>query len=99
LAVLERLPDRVCDDLSKKELHATTLTIKVRFANFDTFTRSHSHVNGFADAVIPKRILPFLLKRALDSRAQSSVRLLGVSLSGLMPADELAQWQLELPLE
>ena len=99
LNVLERLAERVCIELGTKGLRAATLTIKVRFANFDTYTRSHSHVGGFNDAVVPKRILPFLLQRALEGHKQASVRLLGVSLSGLSSADERAQLQLELPLE
>jgi len=99
LEVLERLADRVCKELVEKELRASTLTIKVRFANFDTYTRSHSHAGGFSDAVIPKRMLPFLLQRALQTRNHASVRLLGVSLSGLSSVDELAQLQLELPLD
>ena len=99
LNVLERLADRVCNELEEKALRASTLTIKVRFANFDTYTRSHSHAGGFCDATIPKRMLPFLLQRALHQRKHGSVRLLGVSLSGLSPVDELAQQQLELPLE
>jgi len=99
LQVLERLADRVCGELEKKSLRASTLTIKVRFANFDTYTRGHSHADGFSDTRIPKRILPFLLQRALQQRKHASVRLLGVSLSGLSSADALAQWQLELPLE
>lgn len=99
LNVLDRLADRVCSELNTKGLRAATLTIKVRFANFDTYTRSHSHAGGFNDAVIPKRMLPFLLQRALQQRQHASVRLLGVSLSGLSSVDELVQLQLELPLE
>ncbi len=98
LAVLERLAERVVKELQEKGLSATTLTIKVRFANFDTFTRSHSHTSGFSDVTIPKRIMPFLLQRALDTRVQASVRLLGVSLSGLAPQGDQTAWQLELPL-
>ncbi len=99
LDVLERLADRVCNELIAKDLRASTVTIKVRFANFDTYTRSHSHAGGFVDAAILKRILPFLLRRALQTRKHASVRLLGVSLSNLSSADELVQHQLELPLE
>jgi len=98
LSVLERLADRVIEDLENKDLRATTVTIKLRYANFDTFTRSHSHNGGFADAQIPKRMLPFLLQRALTEQNKRSVRLLGVSLSGLSPGDDLTQYQLELPI-
>jgi len=99
LDVLERLAERVCNELREKNLRASTLTIKVRFANFDTFTRSHSHTDGFTQTTIPKRILPFLLQRALQERQHASVRLLGVSLSGLQSDDGVAHWQLELPFD
>ncbi|MCL4135568.1 UNVERIFIED_CONTAM: hypothetical protein GTU68_051813 [Idotea baltica] len=98
LAVLKRLTDRVVKEMQAKELCASTLTIKVRFANFDTFTRSHSHTTNFSDVSIPNRIMPFLLQRALETRQHASVRLLGVSLSGLVPQGDQTQWQLELPL-
>lgn len=98
LAVLDKLTDRVVSDLQAKELRACTVTLKLRYANFDTFTRSHSYTGGFADSSVPKRILPFLLQRALAERQNDSVRLLGVSLSGLSPNDDIAQFQLELPL-
>ena len=97
LKVLERLADRVCHELNAKDLHASTLTIKVRFANFDTFTRSHTHKGGFNTADVPKRIMPFLLQRALVKRQHVSVRLLGVSLSGLSLDAEQGYEQLDLP--
>jgi len=99
LAVLERLTDRVCNELTNKAMRTSTLTIKVRFANFDTFTRSHSYAGGYTDAAMLKRVLPFLLQRSLQTRKNASVRLLGVSLSGLSAIDETAQLQLELPLD
>lgn len=97
--VLDKLADRVSKELQTKALRATTVTLKLRYANFDTFTRSHTHSGGFTDAAIPKRMLPFLLQRALDQRQNDSVRLLGVSLSGLSPSDDASQVQLELPLK
>jgi len=98
LSVLQRLADRVTEEMHNKELRASTITIKVRFGNFDTFTRSHSPSNTLGDAAAAKRILPFLLQRGLDKRRGASVRLLGVSLSGLRPDDAENQTQLELPL-
>lgn len=97
--VLDKLADRVCTELQAKGLRATTVTLKLRYANFDTFTRSHTHSGGFTDAAIPKRMLPFLLQRALEKRQHDSVRLLGVSLSGLSSIDDAQQVQLELPLK
>jgi len=98
LSVLEKLADRVTNEMREKGLWASTLTIKVRFANFDTFTRSHSQAGGIGSADQAKRIVPFLLQRGLEKRQGASVRLLGVSLSGLRPSDEQGQVQMELPL-
>ena len=98
LVVLNRLADRVAGELKEKGLRATTVTLKLRYANFDTYTRSHSHTGGFVDSSVPKRMLPFLLQRALDERKNDSVRLLGVSLSGLSPDEGIGQIQLELPI-
>ncbi len=99
LAVLERLTKRVLSEAEAKQLRASTLTVKLRFANFDTFTRSHSQVGGIPHEAAALRMLPFLLRRALATQAGASVRLLGVSLSGLAPLDDdNAQMQLELLL-
>ena len=97
-AVLDSLAERLMGDLQQKQLLATTISIKVRFANFDTFSRSHSHMGGIGTAALAQRILPFLLQRALENRPRASVRLLGVSFSGLVALDEQRQTQLELPL-
>jgi len=96
--VLEKLADKVTAKLSDKQLRAGTVTIKVRFANFDTYTRGHSVKNGIREADDVKRILPFLLQRALETRRHASVRLLGVSLSGIENDDEDHLRQLELDL-
>lgn len=98
LVVLERLAERVTKEMHNKDMRAKTLTIKVRFANFDTFTRSHSHASGIRDVAQAKQLLPFLLQRGLEKRKGASVRLLGVSLSGLDSNEVQDYTQLELPL-
>ena len=96
LAVLERLADEVVTGLAKRELVGVTLTIKVRFANFESITRGHSQPAGITQTAVAHRMLPFLLERALQGRQTPSVRLLGVSISGLTAIDTGEPVQLEL---
>jgi len=94
---LEQLCDKIFKKLQERELHCTTLSIKVRFANFDTLTRAHSIPSGIQLAQA-KRILPYLLAKALPSHQRVSVRLLGLSVSGLQDESTVEYQQLELGL-
>ena len=96
LTVLERLTIAAVNDLQKRQLLGTTLTIKVRFANFNTINRGHTEANGIHSIALAHRLLPFLLERALQGHHQPSVRLLGVSISGLSDFDDKQPMQYEL---
>ena len=103
LAFLERLVDEVLADLATRGLAGSTLSVKVRFADFETLTRAHGRggrggPGGAAalDAVSARRTLPFLLDRALATRERHQVRLLGVTISSLSATDEARPVQLEL---
>jgi len=98
LAVLQGLADELLVDLDERGLCARTITIKVRFPNFDTPTRAHSQTMPF-DAPTVARTLPHLLDRAIDSQVAPSVRLLGVSFGSLAATDEAVPMQLELSWE
>ena len=77
--------------LSRKELLARTVTIKVRYADFTTVTRSHTAPPTRDTAELTARALTLLQKTEAGRRA---VRLLGVSVhnfrdtSGRLPFDE-----------
>ncbi|MBX2823527.1 MAG: DNA polymerase IV [Gammaproteobacteria bacterium] len=86
LEALQELADKVYDSISSRRLWATTLTVKVRLENFRLLTRSHSQAQPLSARRIHD-LLPLLLTRALT--AGDRVRLLGVSLSGLLDGDEL----------
>jgi DNA polymerase-4 len=62
--------------LGKKDLFARTVTIKVRYSDFTTITRSHSALPSRSEADIIARAVALLAKTDAGSR---SVRLLGVS--------------------
>ena len=81
-AELERLAQRVAASLEKKSLRARTVTIKVRYADFTTVTRSHTAGAPTCDArEIAARALALLDR---TDAAQRPVRLLGVGTHGLM---------------
>jgi DNA polymerase-4 len=96
-AEIERLARRVADSLQKKSLLARTVTIKVRYANFTTVTRSHTEEPATHDgARIIERALA-LLERT--DAARRPVRLLGVGAHGLLERDDLSPSSQLLSLE
>jgi len=72
LDVLNNLSDELLADLVEKQMIATTVTIKVRFADFRTYTRAHTELKVRLDGAVVKRILPFLLDRALQAGNEDS---------------------------
>ena len=82
--ILAGLAEQVERRLTDLELAARTLSLKVRWSDFQLITRSVSRAQGFRSA---REMLPVL--RTLLSQLgneQRPVRLLGVSVSNLMPA-------------
>ncbi|ASJ75944.1 DNA polymerase IV [Granulosicoccus antarcticus] len=108
LDILVTLLDDLIDQLAAKSLSSKTVTVKVRFADFSTFTRAHTQHKGLLDKGSAHRALPFLLDRALSLGQESGmqrhgrvgrrsgVRLLGVAFSGLAPLGEDSPIQLEM---
>ncbi len=83
---LVRMADAVASRVRRHSLPGRTVTIKVRFGDFSTITRS-------ATASAPVDTGPSILRMAdalLDQiDVAPGVRLFGVTLSNLMPADEV----------
>ena len=106
LDVLVTLGDELLESLRNRELAAATVSVKVRFGDFETLTRAYTQPVGTIDKCSFKRILPHLLNRALDSRRQTpanprrvvkpGVRLLGVSFSTLSEYGENSPRQFEI---
>ena len=83
-AEIARLAKRTASSLDKKVLVARTVTLKVRYSDFTTVTRSHTEEPATRDAVqITERALMLLDRTAAGKRA---VRLLGVGVHGLSNA-------------
>jgi len=80
-AELERLAGGVAERLDRLEHAGRTLTVKLRFSDFRTVTRSSTRAGGFRGHAEIAAALPDLLARGLA--AGSRVRLLGVTVSNL----------------
>jgi DNA polymerase-4 len=83
--VLERLVDRVCDDLHKATLVGRTVTVKVRYGDFQTVTRSLSLPEATADEATLLTASRELLTRT--EAGTRPVRLLGVGVTSIEKAD------------
>ncbi len=96
-AEIERFAHGVAASLAKKKLCARSVTIKVRYADFSTVTRSHTDDAPTRDAAaIAARALA-LLERT--DAARRPVRLLGVGVHGLVGENELPSAAASLPFE
>jgi len=82
-AEVERLARRVAGSLEKKQLLARTVTLKLRYADFTTVTRSHTAAPTRAPADFARRAAA-LLERT--EAARRPVRLLGVGAHALVPS-------------
>jgi DNA polymerase-4 len=72
--------------LARKELKARTVTIKVRYSDFTTITRSHTAAPTREESEISARAVALLDKTDAGKRP---VRLLGVSVNGFASGEDL----------
>jgi DNA polymerase IV len=83
--------------LARRDLYARTVTLKVRYADFTTITRSHSDHPTRDEAALVRRALAQV---ARTEAGRQPVRLLGVSVHALVPtADPPARRGGELPFD
>ena len=83
LGSLHKLADETFASLANKQLSARTLTIKVKYADFQQVTRSKTLPEPFVTATSVGPVLAELL--AKTDAGKRRVRLLGVGLSNLQP--------------
>jgi DNA polymerase-4 len=90
-----RMADAVASRVRQNGSALRTITLKVRYGDFTTLTRSHTFP-------VPQTSGPVLARQACALLAaldvSSGVRLLGVSASGLVPIETAPGYQLELDL-
>ncbi len=91
---LESLGERVAQDLKGKQLSTCTVSVKVRYGDFTTLTRSHTLGGPTCDPVTISSWAKELLRRTQAGKRQ--VRLLGVSASNLVHGN-LSQLELFSP--
>jgi len=82
---LDRLAQVVADGLQRRQLAACTVTVKVRYADFTTITRSRTVRIPTASSLVLGTLARDLLQRT--QAAVRPVRLLGLAASTLLPAD------------
>jgi DNA polymerase IV len=95
IETLNSLAEQVLTKLIAFEMRAKTITVKVKYANFEQVTRAQSALSVL-DMVAIKQWIPTLLKRT--QAGKKPVRLIGLSLSGLEKEKpgELVLLQLDL---
>lgn len=96
-AVLTGLAHELGTDLRGRDICGKTLTLKMRYQDFTTITRSCTDIAGFADTDDLLAQLPRLV--AATEAGRRRIRLLGLSVSNLLPKSALPRRvrQLRLP--
>ncbi|MDF1588354.1 MAG: DNA polymerase IV [Gammaproteobacteria bacterium] len=96
VSTLEALAETVVNMLQSQQLKGRTLTIKVKYANFQQVTRAHT-VEHQLDLPTVKHVIPLLLART--EIGHKPVRLVGLSISGFEHVNSKQQQsQLDLQL-
>jgi DNA polymerase-4 len=90
---LVRLADLACHRLRAKGLTAGCVAVKIRRHDFRTFTRQRAVAPATQDRSAIAGVAVELLHRWLIERPGTKLRLLGVALSDLSPATQLALFQ------
>ena len=88
--------EEVSDWLIRKECYARTVTLKVRYQDFTTVTRSRTLSIPTQERSSLSRVASELLFESTEA-GRVPIRLIGVSLSGLIPKDEPLQLWFEFP--
>ena len=96
IAGLGPLIDDVWGYCQRTGVHGRTVTLKVKYADFQQITRSYTLLSPVSDRSILERMTHELLRSILP--LTKGVRLLGVSLSSLQPPDASVSGQLRLDL-
>lgn len=88
-AELASLADRTCARLRARELVAGEVHVKIRRRDFTTYTRQKSFAPPTQETRLIAGIARDLLRRWLDTQPRAAIRLLGVGVGGLSPAQQL----------
>lgn len=86
---LVQLADRAGARLRNKSLSAACVTVKIRRADFQTYTRQRRFEPPSNDSRLLASIAAQLLRQWLNEQPRARIRLLGVGVSHLAPAEQL----------
>jgi DNA polymerase-4 len=86
---LAQLADRATARLRARQLKAGMISIKIRRRDFETFTRQKSFNPPTQETRLVAQVAADLLDAWLAEQPRAAVRLLGVGVSGLLPARQL----------
>ncbi|MDH4259085.1 MAG: DNA polymerase IV [Gammaproteobacteria bacterium] len=86
---LAQLADRTAERLRSRQLKAGMISIKVRRRDFETYTRQRSFRPPTQETRLVVQVATELLDHWLDEQPRAAVRLLGVGVSDLAPAQQL----------
>jgi DNA polymerase-4 len=95
--ILTQLSKKVGQSLQKKECGGSTLTLKVRYSDFTTVTRSHTLPTPLFNADEIMQYIPELL--LTTDAGKTKIRLLGVTISNLCHTSDKQPQQLKLPFQ
>jgi DNA polymerase IV len=90
---LSQLADRACERMRKRQLVARCIGIKIRRADFSTFTRRRVVAPPTHDGRTIAKVANELLARWLTENPGEKLRLLGVVLSDLSAASQLGLFE------
>ena len=97
LGQLGLLAEKVFMLLDTHQLLAKTLTLKVKYANFQQVTRSQTSAEIISDVAVIKAMLPALLART--AAGEQAVRLIGLTASGFVRETAVQEQQLGFNLD
>ncbi|MEN1729264.1 MAG: DNA polymerase IV, partial [Pseudomonadota bacterium] len=91
-AIIKSQSAKVAGILLKKNLHARTVTLKLRSSGFSTITRSQTLAGYTREAELIEHTALGLLKGWLDWHPEFAIRLVGVGTSGLASQPDESSW-------
>ncbi len=96
VAILEEIAERLEEAMADRRLAGMTVTLKVKYFDFQSVTRSHTGHTPVASAEAILSRIRFLLDET--AAGPKKVRLLGITLSNLIDLDRRGGPPLQLPL-
>jgi len=88
-AEIANLADRTCERMRARQLMAGQVYVKIRRRDFTTYTRQQTFSPPTQDSKIILWIAKRLLGNWLETQPRAAVRLLGVGVAALIPAQQL----------